>query len=131
MQSITKVSALFEQKKINIQELTIKASCIPGFLAAQRFIYAANADIKLIDNIGKTSSNFLKDVSNVYCKSVVWLLFAIELFVFLFSKDEKKIALAKKCAVGCFIFYIVLKLIGVDGGIIGTSADKLTEWMNQ
>ncbi len=128
MHHISTLNAHKNQIKANLTALAVKVSVISGFLAAQRFYFAGN--LTIIDNIGTTASNLLSQITNTYCHSLVWLLFAIELLIFLLSKDEKKIALAKKCAVGCFIFYIVLKMMGVDGGILGSSADTIAGWMS-
>lgn len=117
-------SGLWEQKKY---EIIAKASAIPGFIWAQRNFFAT--DLQISQNIQNTSSNLLTNISNVYCKSVVWLLFLIELCVYAFSKDDKKIALAKKCFIGCLVVYIFFKLIGTDGGVVGSTADKIAEWM--
>lgn len=104
-----------------------KASVVPGFLAAQHAILAA--ELEITTNISTTASNLITEIRTAYCNSICWLLFLIELGFYLFSKDEKKIAIAKKCFFGCFIFYVILKLTGNDGGIIGKSADKVSEWM--
>lgn len=108
-------------------ELIAKASIIPGFLLAQRRVLAT--DLEIAQNIGTTSSNILTALSNTYCNSVVWLLFMVELAVFAFSKDEKKMAIAKRCFFGCLAVYIFFKLIGTNGGVVGSSADKIANWM--
>lgn len=108
-------------------ELIAKASIVPGFLLAHRRVLAS--DLEIAQNIGNTSSNLLTAFSTTYCNSVVWLLFMVELFVFLFSHDEKKLAIAKRCFFGCLVVYVFFKLIGTNGGIVGTSADKIANWL--
>lgn len=124
IKTLSNISDMWNEKKY---ELAAKASVIPGFLWAQRYIYATQ--LAITDNISKTGSNLLTEISTAYCNSICWLLFMIELCVFAFSKDEKKIALAKKCFIGCLIIYIFFKLIGTDGGVVGSSVDKISDWM--
>lgn len=110
-------------------EIIAKASSIPGFLFAQKVILAS--DLELANNLSTTSSNLLRNLSNLYCNSLCWLLFTIQAVILLFSKNEKAIGLAKWSLVGCLIVFVLFKLIGTDGGIIGNTADSISEWIGQ
>lgn len=126
---LTFVSDMWEDKKI---ETIAKASAIPGFLWAHNVFLAATSgggDIKIVNNLAKTASNVYTAISTAYCNSICWLLFMVELLVFAFSKDEKKIALSKKCFIGCLIAYVLFKIIGTNGGVLSSSLDKISEWM--
>lgn len=121
------LSTLFDMWNEKKYELIVKASVIPGFLWAQRNVLAT--DLEIVQNVSTTSSNFLTNFSNAYCKSIVWLAVLIELAVLVFSKDDKKIAIAQRCFFGCFVLYLFFKLIGTDGGVVGKTADTISNWM--
>lgn len=122
--TLAKISDMWDKRKY---ELIAKASVIPGFLLAQQRIFATQLEIT--QNASTTFTNLLSDLSALYCKSLCWLLFLGELLVYVFSKDDKKIALARKCFYGSVIVYIFFKLVGTDGGVIASTADKVSDWM--
>ncbi len=108
-------------------EIIAKASALPGFLFAQGMIRAG--DLQLTTNAKTTVQNLLSNFSSLYCDSLCWLLVAIDLFLLFFSKNDKMLAFAKWSLVGCIVVYVVFKVIGTDGGVLGTTADSISDWM--
>ena len=93
-------------------EAIVKASAISGFLAAQHIFLAS--DLQITTNLSTTLSNILSNLSHIYCDSLCWLLFGIQVLILIFSKNEKAIEFAKRSLVVCIILFIVFKFIGAS-----------------
>ena len=82
------------------------------------------------DSINNGALQLLNEIARVYCGSVAYLLFAIEILVWLLVKNDKVSGMALKALIGCVIAYIVLKVISqASGGVIGQTLDEVTEWV--
>lgn len=121
------LATIHDQYLEHKNEIIAKAAMIPGFLFAQRMILAS--DLELATNLGTTSSNILSNISHLYCDSLCWLCFTIQAVILIFFKNEKAIALAKFSLVGCLIVYVVLKVMGTDGGILARTGDSIADWL--
>ena len=82
------------------------------------------------DSLDNGAANLLQEVARVYCGSVAYLLFAVEILVWLLVKNDKVSGMALKALIGCVIAYIVLKILSsAGGGVIGQTMDEVTEWV--
>ncbi len=121
------IDSLYDYCQNRKNEIIAKAAVIPGFLFAQRMFLAS--ELQLTQNATTTSSNLLSNLSNLYCKSLCWLLLVIDAVLLVFSKNDKLLAFAKWSLVGCIVVYIVFKMVGTNGGILATTADSIADWM--
>ena len=89
-----------------------------------------HATTELGKSIEKGSTNLLQEVEGIFCGSLAYLLFAIEIAVFLISKNDKAKRASVVSAIGTVVAYIVLKVLASSGGgAIGKTMDEMTEWV--
>ena len=83
------------------------------------------------DAIETGAKGLLDEVARVYCGSLAWLLLAVELAIFLISKNDKAKQAAVISAVGTVVAFIVLKILSsTGGGVIGGTVEEVTDWVN-
>lgn len=100
------------------------------YCTCMRFIADTTTATDLGTNVKSTGKNFLNEITAVYCDSICWLLFIIELLFYFFSKNEKVIGYAQKALVGTVIAYIVLNILnGGPGNVIQNTVDSIQGWM--
>ncbi|MEE1256245.1 MAG: hypothetical protein UHN47_07005 [Lachnospiraceae bacterium] len=101
------------------------------FLTTKGIYYAdlPQAQTDLGVSLTDTGNNLLNEITAVYCNSVGWLLFAISLAFYAFSKNEKIIGFAKKGIYGSIIVYIILIILnGGPANVIQNTVDTVTSW---
>lgn len=83
------------------------------------------------DAINNGANEILQEVARVYCGSLAFLLLAIEVLIFLISKNDKAKQAAAIAAVGTVVAWIVLKVLSsANGGVIGSTIETATDWVN-
>ena len=82
------------------------------------------------DSLDNGAGQLLQEIARVYCGSVAYLLFAVEILIWLLVKNDKVSGIALKALIGCVIAYIVLKILSAaGGGVIGQTMDEVTDWV--
>jgi len=82
------------------------------------------------DSLNNGAGQLLNEIARVYCGSVAYLLFAVEILMWLLVKNDKVSGLALKALIGSVIAYIVLKILSsAGGGVIGQTMDEVTDWV--
>lgn len=117
-------------KKLKRSNYDIPALMVSSItVLMSRGVYFAT-ETDLGNHLNTTAQKVLAEIKSVYCGSVCWLLFGIELLFMFFSKDDRRVAIAKKALIGCIVAYIVLQIL-VKGstGTIGTTVTKLSGWI--
>ena len=87
------------------------------------------ADTGVGDAIDHGANELLNEFARVYCGSLAYLFLAIEVVIFLISKNDKAKQGAIVAAVGTVVAYVVLKVLSSSGGgVIGQTMDEVTTW---
>lgn len=117
-------------KNLDLKENLIKkATILSTFLMTGSTMLAAATDLG--NNIMATGSKLLNEVATVYCNSLGWLLLAICIIITFVSKNDKLVGWSKRGIVGAIAIYVILKiLVAANGGVIGSTADTLTNWLS-
>ena len=98
-------------------------------VTATIMFHATETDVGTAINSG--ASHLLTEVEKVYCGSLAFLLMAIEIAVFLISKNDKAKQAALVSFIGCLVAFIVIKILASgNGGIIGNTLDTMQGWTN-
>lgn len=117
-------------KNLELKEKNIiKSTALLTFLMTGSSMLAAQT--ALGNNILSSGSKVTKEIEAVYCGSLGWLFLAICTVITFFSKNDKLVYWSKRGMCGAIIIYIVLKiLVAANGGVIGSTADTLTDWLS-
>lgn len=109
-----------------------KALILAGIILMSFFVNANPfAATGVGDSINNGAAQLLNEIARVYCGSVAYLLFAVEILIWLLVKNDKISGMALKALIGCVIAYIVLKVISAaSGGVIGQTLDEVTDWVD-
>lgn len=113
-----------------VDKYSIPVCAFASFCFAKGLYFASAAATEVGQNLEKTSKHLLNEVASVYCNSIAWLLIAILLLAWFFSKNEKVIAFAQRGLIGAVVAFIVLKILNSsDANVISNTTDTLTNWM--
>lgn len=96
-------------------------------LASRGMFYATETQVGT--NFNNVAGKLLSEFKSVYCGSLCWLLFGVQVAILFFSKNDKLVAFAKKALFGCIVLYAVLQiLVKSDGGAIGNTVNTISNW---
>ena len=120
-----------QKLKQSINKMIKVLTCGVTILVSKFCFYAdvPTAQTDLGTNIMSFGSNLLNEIAAVYCGSLCWLAFAIEILVLVFSHNDKALGFAKKALIGCIVVFIVLLILcKPDAGVIGLFTKQIGGW---
>lgn len=110
---------------------TIACGLVLMAMLSSALLMHADPSTSLGTNLVSASTSLLNEVEGVYCGSLCWLIFGIEVLILCISKNDKVIGVTKRAVIGCIVAYIVLKILVVaNGGVIGSTVDTVSGWVN-
>lgn len=141
------MSFISVSEKLKLKASLFKMKCsrylsmlIPCIIASKKYIAATSSlpsagggtgtQTTLGGNLVNAGNNAIQEIAAVYCGSLCWVLAGIDVIVMAFTKNEKLLTAERIALIAIIVAYIVLKILSSgNGGVIGTTADEITGWL--
>lgn len=125
------MSLTYTLQKIK-EDALYSMAAVSAFAISFSISHADEPQTTVGQGIKAASTNLVNEIASVYCGSLAWLLLAVDVLILACSKNEKVITVSKTALAFIIVAYVVLKILSNgNGGVIGSTADKLNEWISQ
>lgn len=100
-----------------------------AWLSLNTFIASNTAVGQGVENASK---NLLDELEAIYCGSLAWLLFAVNLVWLCLTKNEKVMAVLKKTLIGIIVAYIAIKILAKgNNNSLDRTVNSITNWISK
>lgn len=119
----------FQRKQMFKKEPLFYMLIITVMCFSFSFFLASGPTTAVGQGINNASKNIVSEIASVYCGSLAFLFFAIDICVLALCKNEKVIGAAKIGLIAIPIAYVVLKMAAAGtGGSLGQTMENISNW---
>lgn len=119
----------FQQKQMFKKEHLFYMLILTVMFFSFSFFLASGPTTAVGQGINNASKNIVSEIAAVYCGSLAFLFFAIDVCVLALCKNEKVIGAAKIGLIVIPLAYVVLKMAAAgNNGAIGKTMENISNW---
>lgn len=94
-------------------------------------LFALDGETAVGQALDNGANHLIKEIEAVYCGSLAFLLLIISAFTFAFTTNDKVKGVTVGCMVATIGAYIAIKILAMSGGgVIGSTMDTVTDWVD-